>query len=179
MQLKEMFFKTFCFAINLLSSIFVFFPTVVAFDILQNYKEENIPVLKHPFRWIIFFTNLILGGTGIVWLFLYFWSFLPGKVVVEIVTFEKIEDDKKNSINPENNIKISISHEIETLDKLREKNLISEKEFDLKKKSILDKENKESNQYYSIQIQELDVLRQKGLKKNKEFKIKKNKILGI
>ena len=31
-----------------------FFPTIIAFDFLQNYKEDNIPKLKHPFRWIIF-----------------------------------------------------------------------------------------------------------------------------
>jgi len=160
-----------------------FFPTVIAFDFLQNYKDQNIPQLKHPFRWVIFFSNLILGGTGIIWLILYFWSFLPGKVVVEIITFEKVDEEKnKPEIKP-SGVKNDLAFIIEELDKLRDLNLITDDEFNLKKGLILKEEDKEiekfKDQNLSFQIKEFDNLRQKGLINNNEFEIKKKDILGI
>ena len=105
-------FKFFALLSILYFIFWYFFPTVIAFDFLQNYKEENIPELKHPFRWIIFFSNLIIGGRWIVWLFTYFWSFLPGKIVVEIVTFEKIDNDKIKTLNSEPSEVNNISNKI-------------------------------------------------------------------
>ena len=149
-----------------------FFPSIVAFDFMQNYKDYNIPTLKHPYRWIIFITNLLLAGTGIGWLVLYFWSFIPGNVLAEIVTFEKII-----SQNIEEN---NITKQIEEIDNLRQKNLLENDEFTLKKKVIIDNnDNKISKNTITKQIEEIDILRQKGLITNDEFVQKKQQILGL
>ena len=134
--------------------IFVYFyPSIVAFDFIQQYKEQNIPTLKHPNRWGIFFLNIFLGITGIAWLFLYIWSHKPGSVVVEIVTFEKTKDVSKATSNDniqtakEANEEIGVSVSTEkdsvesrliTLNELKEKGIITEEEFDEKKEEIME-----------------------------------------
>ncbi len=133
--------------------IFVYFyPSIVAFDFIQQYKEQNIPTLKHPNRWVIFFLNLFLGITGIAWIFVYIWSHKPGSVVVEIVTFEKIQDVSKATSNDniqtakEANEEIGVSvstkkdsveSRLITLNELKEKGIITEEEFNEKKEEIL------------------------------------------
>ena len=127
-----------------------FYPSVVAFDFIQQYKEKNIPTLKHPNRWIIFFLNLFLGVTVIVWLFIYVWAHIPGNVMVEIVTFEKIRDEpgtssfKNQSFKRKNEARTSISSDRNSLEdrllklnELKEKDLITVDEFSSKKEEIL------------------------------------------
>ena len=127
-----------------------FYPSVVAFDFIQQYKEKNIPTLKHPNRWIIFFLNLFLGVTVIVWLFIYVWAHIPGNVMVEIVTFEKISDKpgtssfENQSFKGKNEANNSISSDINSLEdrllklnELKEKGLITVDEFSTKKEEIL------------------------------------------
>ena len=126
---------------------FYFFPSIVAFDILQNYKDYNIPSLKHPYRWLIFFTNILLGWTGIGWLILYFWSFKPGNVLAEIVTFDKYIDhqsvlDKEEKPTGDKEIiseKLPESPDkrLQKLANMKEKGLISDDDYEIKKKDIL------------------------------------------
>tara|TARA_B100000029_G_scaffold69994_1_gene62203 strand:- start:259 stop:684 length:426 start_codon:yes stop_codon:yes gene_type:complete len=73
--------------------ILFFFPSIIAFDLTRLYTEENIPTLKHPMRWYIFILNIILGVTGIGWLLLYLWACRPGRVTIEVVTYDEIEDN--------------------------------------------------------------------------------------
>ena len=127
--------------------VLYFFPSIVAFDLLQNYKDYNIPTLKHPYRWIIFFTNLLLGWSGIGWLILYFWSFIPGNVLAEIVTFDKYIDqqsvlDKEEKLTSDKEIiseKLPESPDkrLQKLADLKEKGLISDDDYEIKKKDIL------------------------------------------
>lgn len=127
-----------------------FYPSVVAFDFIQQYKEKNIPTLKHPNRWIIFFLNIFLGVTVIVWLFIYVWAHIPGNVMVEIETFEKIsakhgtassENHSFKGINESGTIISSDRNSLEDrllkLNELKEKGLITVDEFSTKKEEIL------------------------------------------
>ncbi len=114
---------------------------------MQNYKDYNIPSLKHPYRWIIFFTNILLGWTGIGWLILYFWSFIPGNVLAEIITFDKyivqdgiVDKDEKPTSNKEKTSEKTPETPEDRLQKLadmKEKDLINEDEFNSKKEEIL------------------------------------------
>jgi len=141
------FLKLFGFMSIIYLIVLYFFPSIVAFDILQNYKDYNIPSLKHPYRWIIFFTNLLLGWTGIGWLILYFWSFIPGNVLAEIVTFDKyivqdgiVDKDEKPTSDKEKTSEKTPEPPEDRLQKLadmKEKDLINEDEFNSKKEEIL------------------------------------------
>ena len=74
-----------------------FFPSVLAFDLTRQYTDQNIPTLKHPMRWAIFILNVIFGVTVIGWLLLYYWACRPGKITVEVVTYEEIEENKESA----------------------------------------------------------------------------------
>ncbi len=128
-----------------------FYPSVVAFDFIQQYKEKNIPKLKHPNRWIIFFLNFFLGVTGLVWIIIYVWSHIPGYVMVEIVTFEKKNEEQVNNNYKSQTVKVknetttlspkyinSIKNRLLELNELNRKGLINKDEFSSKKKEILD-----------------------------------------
>jgi len=67
-------------------------PTLVGFDLLSSYQDKfDIPKLIHPKRWMIFILNLILGWTIILWIYLLYVSFFPGKISAKIVSYKSIK----------------------------------------------------------------------------------------
>jgi hypothetical protein len=68
-----------------------FMPAILGFDIASSYNEKfNIPKLKHPRRFPIFFINLLFGLTGVGWLIALLMACRPGKVLATVETYEKI-----------------------------------------------------------------------------------------
>ena len=91
-----------------------------------------------------------MGVTVIVWLFIYVWAHIPGNVMVEIETFEKIsakhgtassENHSFKGINESGTIISSDRNSLEDrllkLNELKEKGLITVDEFSTKKEEIL------------------------------------------
>lgn len=95
-----------------------FTPAITAFDL--SAVNKSYAGLKHPFRWIILFLNLLFGATGIVWLIIYIWAYTPGTLSVPV-----IQDASR------------LEASLIELNALKSRGLISEEEYTRKRASLL------------------------------------------
>ena len=73
---------------------------------------------KHPQKLAIFLLNLFTGGTGIGWIAALVWAFIDKPIV-------QVEG------------KPTVAQELKELAELKEKGIIAEEEFEIKKKNLL------------------------------------------
>lgn len=82
------------------------------------------------------------SGKGIIFL-LFCWTFIPGIIAfIDFIKYLVMSDDEFNqkynpSINYVHKNALNVSDEIEKLHRLKEKGIITEKEFEDKKKALL------------------------------------------
>lgn len=106
---------------------------VIGVIALVYFLPTAIAVLgKHPAALGIAVLNVTLGWTGIVWIVTFIWACIkPGKPVV-------IQQAFQTPSPPALPTKLRHEDELESLQRLRERKLISEDEFVAKRSSILD-----------------------------------------
>ena len=83
---------------------------------------------KHPAANAITFVNLIAGWSLLGWVVCLIWAYSNANNVATTVT-------KKTVVNKQ---ALSVADEIRKLDKLREEGLLTQDEFNLKKKKLLE-----------------------------------------
>ena len=120
----------------------------------DNLKKDS--KIRHPFFWVIVLITIIFGGTLVVWFIALIWAHWPGNVIVPEVILKNLQseqnfDDQQN-VEPDHiqssdeseksnfstETNDSIESKIAKINELLNKGLITQEEFDSKKRSILD-----------------------------------------
>ena len=144
--------------------IIFFIPIHVAADIKDRIPEiaaldkelTKDSKIRHPFFWVIVLINIFFGGTLVVWFIALIWAHWPGNVTVPGVILNNLQSEQnfynQQNVDPEHiqssdeseksdsygESNDSIEIKIKEINKLLEKGLITQKEYDSKKQSILD-----------------------------------------
>ena len=144
--------------------IIFFIPIHVAADIKDRIPEiaaldkelTKDSKIRHPFFWVIVLINIFFGGTLVVWFIALIWAHWPGNVTVPEVILNNLQSEQnfynQQNVDPEHNQSSdeseksdstgesndSIEIKIKEINNLLEKGLITQKEYDSKKQSILD-----------------------------------------
>ena len=144
--------------------IIFFIPIHVAADIKDRIPEiaaldkelTKDSKIRHPFFWVIVLINIFFGGTLVVWFIALIWAHWPGNVTVPEVILNNLQSEQnfynQQNVDPEHiqssdeseksdssgESNDSIEIKIKEINKLLEKGLITQKEYDSKKQSILD-----------------------------------------
>ena len=149
---------------GLIFLIIFFIPIQVAADIKDRIPEiaaldkelTKDSKIRHPFFWVIVLITIFFGGTLVVWLIALIWAHWPGNVIVPEVILKNLQSeqnfDNQQNVEPDHiqssdeseksnfstETNDSIESKIAKINELLNKGLITQKEFDSKKQSIID-----------------------------------------
>ena len=67
-----------------------FFPSLIAFDITNEYKDSlNIPKINHPKKFHVLVLNVLIGWTIVGWLIALYLALTPG--ILEVIHIEYVD----------------------------------------------------------------------------------------